>query len=105
MSHDHQVEERRSGYRFHLQLPIRIEASDSKWIEGETRDVSAGGFLLFTSEFLPAGIEIEYIVSVPDFRSMKLRCAGKVLRSAPLPNGGAETAVTMKACLSVDGDL
>lgn len=105
MSQEYAVEERRTGYRFRLQLPISIEAADSQWIEGETRDVSAGGFLLFTTEFLPAGIEIEYIVSVPDFRSMKLRCIGKVLRSSRLAAGGAETAVSMKACLSVDGDL
>jgi hypothetical protein len=105
MPNDRLAEERRRGYRFRLQLPIKIEAADSTWIDGETRDVSAGGFLLFTTDFLPAGIEIEYIISVPDFRSMKLRCAGKVLRSRRLENGGSETAVTMQACLSVDGDL
>jgi hypothetical protein len=96
--------DRRSGYRFRYQLPIRIASGDSKWIEAETRDVSGGGFLLFSAENLPTGAEIEYIVSLPDFDAMKLRCAGTVLRCLPVAGGGNELAVTVKTCFSVVED-
>jgi hypothetical protein len=101
MTSNTEIVDRRSGYRFRYQLPIRIESGDSNWIEAESRDVSGGGFLLFSPENLPTGEEIEYIVSLPDFRFMKLRCAGKVLRSTPLANGGNEVAVSVITCLSL----
>ena len=101
MTSNTEIVDRRSGYRFRYQLPIRIESGDSNWIEAESRDVSGGGFLLFSPENLPTGEEIEYIVSLPDFRFMKLRCAGKVLRSTPLANGGNEVAVSVISCFSL----
>lgn len=103
--HSYENEDRRSGYRVRLHLPIRIDTGGSRWIDAESRDVSAGGLLLVASEQLPTGCEIEYIVSIPSFRSAKMRCAGKVLRSAPFRSGEIEIAVSMEQCLSVDAEL
>jgi hypothetical protein len=104
MSTLQEIRERRSGYRFRYQLPIRIDSGNSKWIEAESRDVSGGGFLLFSAENLPTGAEIEYIVSLPDFRSMKLRCVGTVLRSSPSVDGGNELAISVNSCFPESGD-
>lgn len=104
MSSPSGIPERRNGYRIQLHLPIQVEIQAARWIEGETLDVGTGGFLLHLPEYLPAGRTIEYIVCVPDFRSVRLRCVGKVLRSSRLDNDGVATAVTMEQCLSVHSD-
>lgn len=105
MARDCEVQERRTGCRLRLQLPILIENGNAEWIDGETKDVSTGGFLLFASESLPVGVAIEYIVAFPEFRSVKLRCSGTILRSAHLTSGGAELAVSIDRCSSLGGEL
>jgi c-di-GMP-binding flagellar brake protein YcgR len=105
VAHNYEKADRRSGSRVQLHLPIRIDAGDSRWIDAESKDVSAGGMLLIAAEHLPNGVQIEYIVSIPNFREAKMRCAGKVLRSAPFSIGRMEIAVTMEQCLSVDVEL
>jgi hypothetical protein len=94
--------DRREGFRFSLNLPICIEAEDSEWIPGETRDVSTGGFLLYCSAELRAGRRIQYIVSVPEFGAVNLRCVGKVQRTSADVAGGVIAAVTMDECVSVE---
>ena len=99
------IAERRAVHRVQLILPIRIADAQSQWVDGETRDVGSGGFRLFLSKGLVLGREIEYIVSIPYFHSVKLRCIGRVLRSSDMATGGTEVAVTMECCAAVDADL
>ena len=97
--------ERRSEYRVPLTLPVQIANSQSQWVDGETRDVSPGGFLLFSSKSIVPGSEVEYIVSVPNFRSVKLRCVGRVLRSVDVASGGSEVAITMERCAPFEAEI
>ncbi len=99
------VAERRSGYRVQLQLPVRIATDSDTWADAETREVSAGGFLLSSSVKLAAGNTIQYIVCVPNFRSAKLHCTGRVLRTMSRDDGRVDAAVTMEECLSFDADV
>ena len=106
MSPKLEIAERRAVYRVPLTLPVQIADAQLQWIHGETRDVSPGGFLLFTSENLVPGREIEYIVSIPNFRAVKLRCVGRVLRSADSAAGaGIEVAVSMEGCAPFEAEL
>ena len=105
MSPKQEIAERRAVYRVPLNLPVRVVDAQSQWIDGETRDVSPGGFLLFISKSLIPGSEVEYVVSVPDFRSVKLRCVGRVLRSADFAGGGSEVAVSMEGCSPFEAEL
>ena len=105
MSPKLEIAERRTVYRVPLALPVQIADEQLQWIHGETRDVSPGGFLLFTSQSLIPGTEIEYIVSIPTFRSVKLRCVGRVLRSDDVVAGGSHVAVSMEGCAPLEAEL
>jgi hypothetical protein len=100
---DERAEDRRGGYRLHLQAPVRINTEESGWIEGETTNIGSGGILVFTSKSLCQGAEIEYVVSLPQFRSIELRCKGKVLRSKTIQDGVVEAALTITRCFTVEG--
>jgi len=82
------VIEQRKNQRFDLRLPFEIiggaRRSKSK---GETRNVSSAGVLFTSQAPIEIGESIEYLITFPKVPGsrvdVRLRCVGKVVRSAP----------------------
>lgn len=82
------VIEQRKNQRFDLRLPFEIigGAGRSK-SKGETRNVSSAGVLFTSQAPIEIGESIEYLITFPKVPGsrvdVRLRCVGKVVRSAP----------------------
>jgi hypothetical protein len=79
------VIEQRKNQRFDLRLPVQIVGSATKMkTNGETKNMSSSGVLFTSTEPVPVGEPIEYVITfprAPGTRSeVKLRCMGKVVR-------------------------
>ena len=87
------MKERREYERFQLALPARLEnaASGTKEVfEAQTRDISAAGAFLFTTERISEGTRCRLELKVPSNRIKELTGAqglikveGTVVRSTP----------------------
>jgi len=77
--------ERRAGQRFEVHLPILIKA-ENRTISGFSQDVSSRGVFLYTEAGLAEGDTVELTFTMPSEitlgESMRVRCQGRVLRSA-----------------------
>jgi len=87
------MEERREYERFQLALPARLEIATSvkkEIFDSQTRDISAAGAFLFTTERLSEGTRCRLELTVPSNRIKELTGAqslikveGTVVRSTP----------------------
>jgi hypothetical protein len=83
------VEEARTGKRFPVSLPIRIEGEEAGSQQiGSTHDMSAAGVYLVLDRSLEPGSVIKFEMTVPADvigapQNMTVRCEGRVLRSDP----------------------
>ena len=87
------MKERREYERFQLALPARLEIATSvkkEIFDSQTRDISAAGAFLFTTERLSEGTRCRLELTVPSNRIKELTGAqslikveGTVVRSTP----------------------
>jgi Tfp pilus assembly protein PilZ len=87
------MKERRQYERFPLTIPARMEmmTTDRKQIfDLETRNISAGGTFINTTEQFPEGTRFKLNLTVPSERIKELtgaesliECEGNVVRSTP----------------------
>jgi hypothetical protein len=82
------VIEQRKHQRFDLRLPFEIVRGEARSkAVGETKNVSSSGVLFKAAAPVEVGESIEYLITfprVPGSKSeVRLRCAGKVLRTDP----------------------
>jgi len=88
--------DRRASIRYPLRLPVLIVAAGghSMSLTAHTCNISSTGVLLRCSEELAVEQTVEYVINLyPDY-DLRLRCKGRVERSArvstpPAPAGGA----------------
>jgi hypothetical protein len=77
--------ERRARQRFEVNLPVSIQL-DGQTIAGFTQDVSARGLFLYSEKPISEGSRLELTLTLPSevtlTESMRVRCCGRVLRSA-----------------------
>jgi PilZ domain-containing protein len=89
------VIEQRKNQRFDLRLPFEIIGGARRTkSKGETRNVSSAGVLFTSQAPIEIGESIEYLITFPKVPGsrvdVRLRCVGKVVRSAP-PSAFAAT--------------
>jgi PilZ domain-containing protein len=82
------VIEQRKNQRFDLRLPFEIIGGASRTkSKGETKNVSSAGVLFTSHAAVEVGASIEYLITFPKVPGsrvdVRLRCVGKVVRSAP----------------------
>jgi hypothetical protein len=82
------VVEQRKNQRFDLRLPFEIVGGAPRTkSKGETRNVSSAGVLFTSPAPVAVGEPIEYLITLPKIPGsrvdVRLRCVGKVVRSAP----------------------
>ena len=82
------VTEQRKNQRFDLRLPFEIIGGARRTkSKGETRNVSSAGVLFTSQAPIEIGESIEYMITFPKVPGsrvdVRLRCVGKVVRSAP----------------------
>ena|SRR5438128_8675021 len=95
--------EQRRTRRFTLQLPLSITRSGAERVtfSGRTQNISSSG-VLFTAEREPdLGGPIEYIITLnlDGPQPVSLRCVGKVLRAARIPDNHEIAAFQVAATL------
>lgn len=82
------MEEARTGKRFPVALPIRVEGDEASGTVGSTHDMSSAGVYLVLDRGLEPGSVIKFEMTVPADvigaqQNMTVRCEGRVLRSDP----------------------
>ena len=87
------MKERRQYERFSLRLPSRMETLNSgkkQVFDFETRDISAAGAFLFTTDPFPKGTRFKINLTAPSDRIKELtgaqsliECEGKIVRCTP----------------------
>jgi hypothetical protein len=94
------MENRRSSYRFPLQLPLQVRATSPAWSElaaGTTRDISRTGLYFVSQQKFAAGHAVEVLVTLPQRilprGEAQVRCTGRVLRVDSLPGATATQGV------------
>lgn len=89
--------ELRTGKRFPLQLPIRVDGQEPGSVHtGETHDLSASGAFLSLDADLEVGSGVDFEITIPAatigaVQDVVVRCHGRVVRS-----GGEGTEETAK---------
>ena len=82
------MEEARTGKRFPVSLPIRLEGDEATGQIGTTHDMSSAGVYLVLDKSLEPGSVIKFEMTVPADvigaqHNMTVRCEGRVVRSDP----------------------
>ena len=96
--------DRRGSIRYPLQLPVLIVAADGNLISlpAQTCNISSTGVLLHCSEELTAEQSVEYVINLyPDY-NLRLRCKGRVERSARSSTPAAGLDETYTLALTLD---
>ncbi len=76
----------RTGQRFRLQLPVRIQRSDSRVsAKAVTENMSAAGVYLSAAVPLKVGAKVKFSITLPgreigSRRDVAIRCTGRVVR-------------------------
>ena len=83
------MDEARTGKRFPINLPIRVEGAQAQSIlAGSTHDMSAAGVYLVLDRSLDPGSVVKFELTIPADaigapQDMKVKCEGRVIRSDP----------------------
>jgi PilZ domain len=83
------VDEARTGKRFPVALPIRLDGDDATAEPvGSTHDMSAAGVYLVLDRTMDPGSIITFVMTIPADaigapQDMTVRCTGRVIRSDP----------------------
>jgi hypothetical protein len=94
------TDDRRSSQRLPASLPGQIETAEGKQGIAITRDVSAGGFLLYARRTLALGDHIKLTVML---REVEHHLTGKVVRQEQLAPGES-TIWRLKVAIAVDDE-
>jgi PilZ domain len=87
------VSDSRSGKRFSLQLPIRIQqANSARKHQAVTNNLSAAGVYISANLPFRLGAEVNFEITLPapvtgGPRDVQLKCAGRVVRVDERPRG------------------
>jgi PilZ domain len=92
------TDDRRSSQRLPASLPGQIETAEGKQGIAITRDVSAGGFLLYSRRTLAIGDHVKLTVVL---REIEHHLTGKVVRQDQLAPGES-TIWRMTVAIAVD---
>lgn len=92
--------ERRAAQRFDHQVRVAVQCKGGAQVDmGFTQDLSARGAFFFTQLPLEVGDEVELTLTMPSEIAMadnaRVRCSGRVIRSAPSATGGRGVAVVL----------
>jgi PilZ domain len=87
----------RSAVRFPLRLPVSVHASEFDY-KAETKDISAGGVLLYVDELVAVGTTIDFTIQMPagvigTDKDVVVNCVGRVVRCSPESGRFAVAAV------------
>ncbi len=82
------MDESRTGKRFPVNLPIRLEGDETKTPVGSTDNMSAAGVYLVLDRSFDPGSTVRFEMTIPAEaigapQDMTVRCLGRVLRSDP----------------------
>ncbi len=95
--------DRRGFIRYPLRLPVLIVAADgnSMSLPAHTCNISSTGVLLRCSEELAVKQTVEYLINLYPDCNLRLRCKGRVGRSARVstPSAGADEAYVLALTL------
>ncbi len=93
------MSEVRTGKRFDVRLPIRLQSSDSQQPhQGETDNVSAAGVYLSLDSSLEVGSSVEFDITMPaavigSDHDVRIHCVGRVVRTEPPKEGKPSSGV------------
>ena len=78
-------EDQRSATRFPIKLPAQVLAEEASKLPAETKDISAGGVLLYLDAAMAVGSRIEFNISLPaavlgTATDVNVLCVGRVVR-------------------------
>src|SRR5271165_876 len=81
----------RNAERFPLQLAVALKTAEQEYI-AETRDISAGGILLFTQAEIGVGSPVQFTIRMPGQTlgaadDVLVECEGRVVRSSEEGSG------------------
>jgi len=90
--------ELRSSVRFPLKLAVDVKADKTRDVHGETKDISAGGVMLYVHADMPVGSRIDFDIAMPaailgTAADVTVKCAGRVVRSSQEGDRKAVAAV------------
>ncbi len=90
------MSESRTGRRFPLELPIRIQEKKAKRLKGTTSNVSAAGVYMQAKADLEVGSKIKFDIMLPgqmigSRKDVAIECSGRVVRA------GDKSAAARKA--------
>ncbi len=81
------MSEARTGKRFKVELPIRINQADSgRGHDGITQDLSAAGVYIRANARFRAGSRVNFVITLPAAvigadRDVSVQCSGRVVRA------------------------
>lgn len=89
------MSEKRSGKRFEVGWPIKVESKDDDGLneEGSLRNISSGGALFSLSKPLVAGTRLEISIKLPSKKENWMKYSAHVLR---IENNGAGFMAAVK---------
>ncbi len=82
----------RTGKRFPLQLPIRIQKKSGKQLDGKTSNLSAAGVYIKADADFEIGSRVDFEITLPASiigaaRDVEIHCRGRVIRTDPGSKG------------------
>jgi len=85
MTRVRESEDQRSATRFPIKLPVAVRAEEAANVQAETKDISAGGVLLYMDAAVEVGSRIEFNISLPASvlgtpSDVNVLCVGRVVR-------------------------
>ncbi len=85
----------RTGRRFPLELPIKIQDKKAKKLKGTTTNVSAAGVYMQAKANLEIGSKVRFEIMLPGTmigarKDVAIECSGRVVRSREKTSGKAK---------------
>jgi ethanolamine utilization microcompartment shell protein EutL len=93
----HRTAELRSSVRFPLKLAVDVKANERD-VQAETKDISAGGVMLYVHADMAVGSKIDFDIAMPaavlgTSTDVTVKCAGRVVRCSQEGDRKAVAAV------------
>jgi len=90
--------ELRSSVRFPLTLAVDLKGEKTRDANAETKDISAGGVMLYVHADMAVGSKIDFDIAMPaavlgTAADVKVKCAGRVVRCSQEGDRKAVAAV------------
>jgi len=90
--------ELRSSVRFPLKLAVDVKADKTRDVHAETKNISAGGVMLYVHADMAVGSKIDFDIAMPagvlgTAADVTVKCAGRVVRCSQEGDRKAVAAV------------